>query len=158
MNARNHGQVATSVRLPMFHPGGGVAATQCHPSATRSWRGSAGGEHAGDRGRARRPTAHAELVVAVLQVPLDRADAQVQPGRDLLVAEAVGRELEDMVWLRHRRDAADPAPVGRSERLLLGAAVTALLLLPFVNLLAPILGAAAATHLIHRKELTRDAA
>src|SRR6187399_2670843 len=25
----------------------------------------------------------------------------------------VGRELEDMVWLRHRRNAADPPPVGR---------------------------------------------
>lgn len=69
----------------------------------------------------------------------------------------VGRELEDMVWLRHRKTAADPAPVGRGERFLLGGAVTALLALPLVNLLAPILGAAAATHLIHRKELPRDA-
>ncbi len=70
----------------------------------------------------------------------------------------VGRELEDMVWLRHRRNAADPAPVGRGERVLLGGAVTALLALPVVNLLAPILGAAAATHLIHRKEPSRNAA
>ena len=70
----------------------------------------------------------------------------------------VGRELEDMVWLRHRRNAADPAPVSRGERALLGGAVTALLALPFVNLVAPILGAAAATHLIHRKELSRNAA
>lgn len=70
----------------------------------------------------------------------------------------VGRELEDMVWLRHRRNTAEPAPVARGERLLLGGVVTALLTLPVVNLLAPILGAAAATHLIHRKELSRDAA
>ena len=70
----------------------------------------------------------------------------------------VGRELEDMVWLRHRRDAADPAPVGRGERWMLGAAVTAMLSLPFVNLVAPILGAAAATHLIHRKDTARDPA
>ena len=70
----------------------------------------------------------------------------------------VGRELEDMVWLRHRQGAADPAPVSRGERALLGGAVTALLALPFVNLVAPILGAAAATHLIHRKELSRNAA
>jgi len=69
----------------------------------------------------------------------------------------VGRELQDMVWLRHRRDAADPAPVGRGERFMLGGAVTALLSLPFVNLIAPILGAAAATHLIHRKDIPRDA-
>ena len=70
----------------------------------------------------------------------------------------VGRELQDMVWLRHRKDAKDPAPVGRSERVLLGGAVTALLALPFVNLIAPILGAAAATHMIHRKDLTSNAA
>jgi CysZ protein len=70
----------------------------------------------------------------------------------------VGRELEDMVWLRHRRGAAELAPVARGERALLGGAVTALLSLPFVNLVAPILGAAAATHLIHRKEPARDTA
>jgi len=70
----------------------------------------------------------------------------------LVNAVLVGRELQEMVWLRHRRDAADPAPVGRSERLLLGGVVAALLALPFVNLLAPLLGAAAATHLIHRRE------
>jgi uncharacterized protein involved in cysteine biosynthesis len=70
----------------------------------------------------------------------------------------VGRELEDMVWLRHRKDPADRAPIGRGERLMLGGAVTALLSLPLVNLVAPILGAAAATHLIHRKDMPRDAA
>ena len=67
-------------------------------------------------------------------------------------AVLLGRELQDMVWLRHRRDAADPAPVGRAERFMLGGAVAALLALPGVNLIAPILGAAAATHLIHRKD------
>lgn len=67
-------------------------------------------------------------------------------------AALVGRELQDMVWLRHRQGKADPAPVGRAERFVLGGAVAALLALPFVNLLAPILGAAAATHLIHRKD------
>jgi uncharacterized protein involved in cysteine biosynthesis len=70
----------------------------------------------------------------------------------------VGRELEDMVWLRHRRAPGEPAPVARGERYLLGAAVTAMLALPVVNLLAPLLGAAAATHLIHRKDLPNDAA
>jgi uncharacterized protein involved in cysteine biosynthesis len=67
-------------------------------------------------------------------------------------AVLVGRELQEMVWLRHRRDASDPAPVRGIERFLLGGAVAAMLALPIVNLLAPILGAAAATHLIHRKE------
>jgi CysZ protein len=67
-------------------------------------------------------------------------------------AALVGRELQDMVWLRHRQDKTDPAPVGRAERFLLGGAVAAMLAVPFVNLIAPILGAAAAAHLIHRKE------
>jgi uncharacterized protein involved in cysteine biosynthesis len=70
----------------------------------------------------------------------------------LVNAVLLGRELEDMVWLRHRQGQDDPAPVGRSERFVLGGAVAALLALPVVNLLAPILGAAAATHLIHRKD------
>lgn len=69
----------------------------------------------------------------------------------LVNAVLVGRDLQDMVWLRHRRDKADPAPVGRAERFLLGSAVTALLAVPLVNFVAPLLGAAAATHLIHRK-------
>ena len=69
----------------------------------------------------------------------------------LVNAVLVGRELQDMVWLRHRRSKADPAPLGRAERFLLGSAVTALLAVPLVNFLAPLLGAAAATHLIHRK-------
>jgi uncharacterized protein involved in cysteine biosynthesis len=68
----------------------------------------------------------------------------------LVNAVLIGRELQDMVWLRHRRFRGDPAPTHRIERFLLGGAVAALLALPFVNFLAPMLGAAAATHLIHR--------
>lgn len=61
----------------------------------------------------------------------------------------LGRELMDMVWLRHRpsRDAAPP--LGGLTRLALGGIVAGMLLMPFVNLLAPVLGAAAATHLVH---------
>ena len=70
----------------------------------------------------------------------------------LVNAVLLGRELQDMVWLRHRRDSADRAQVSRVERFVLGGAVAGLLAVPFVNLLAPILGAAAATHLIHRKD------
>jgi uncharacterized protein involved in cysteine biosynthesis len=70
----------------------------------------------------------------------------------LVNAALLGCELQDMVWLRHRQDKADAAPVGRAERFALGGAVAAMLALPFVNLIAPILGAAAATHLIHRKD------
>ncbi len=70
----------------------------------------------------------------------------------LVNAVLLGRELQDMVWLRHRPTADAPAPLTTGARLVLGGAVTALLTVPFVNFLAPFLGAAAATHLIHRKE------
>lgn len=65
----------------------------------------------------------------------------------------LGRELTDMVWLRHRpsRDAA--SPLGRLTRFALGGIVAAMLLVPFVNLLAPVLGAAAATHLVHGRKV-----
>lgn len=63
----------------------------------------------------------------------------------------LGRELQDMVWLRHRRDAAEIAPLGQGRRFLLGGAIAALLMIPFLNLLAPVLGAASATHLVHRR-------
>lgn len=62
----------------------------------------------------------------------------------------LGRELQDMVWLRHRKDTHEIAPMGRSDRFLLGGAVAGLLMVPFVNLLAPVLGAASATHMVHR--------
>lgn len=63
----------------------------------------------------------------------------------------LGRELQDMVWLRHRRDTAEIAPLGQGRRFLLGGAIAALLMVPFLNLLAPVLGAASATHLVHRR-------
>ncbi|WP_305097632.1 EI24 domain-containing protein [Croceibacterium aestuarii] len=61
----------------------------------------------------------------------------------------LGRELVDMVWLRHRPTRETPAPVSRAERFLLGGAIAALMFVPFANLIAPVLGAAAATHLVH---------
>lgn len=67
----------------------------------------------------------------------------------LVNAVLLGRELTELVWLRHSQDAA--LPLGRGERFLLGAVVTALFTVPFVNLLAPVLGAAMAAHLVHRK-------
>lgn len=62
----------------------------------------------------------------------------------------LGRELTEMVWLRHREDSGDLVPVGGVTRFALGGIVAALLIVPFINLLAPVLGAAAATHLVHR--------
>jgi CysZ protein len=69
----------------------------------------------------------------------------------------LGRELMDMVWLRHRPSRQSPLPLRQDERLVLGGVVTALLAVPLVNFLAPFLGAAAATHLIHRKDTIRHA-
>jgi uncharacterized protein involved in cysteine biosynthesis len=63
----------------------------------------------------------------------------------------LGRDLGDMVASRHLDDAAmrgwRKATAGR--RWLLGLAVTGLFVVPLLNILAPILGAAMATHLFH---------
>jgi CysZ protein len=73
-------------------------------------------------------------------------------------AVLLGRELTDMVWLRHAHAPGEAAPISRVERFMLGGVIAALLLVPFVNLLSPILGAASATHLIHRKKGSAHAA
>jgi uncharacterized protein involved in cysteine biosynthesis len=62
----------------------------------------------------------------------------------------LGRELTDMAWLRHCGQEPRANPVPRYQRLVLGACVAAIMLVPFANFLAPILGAAAGTHLTHR--------
>jgi len=94
------------------------------------------------------------LAINLLVLPLALALLATGIGTALLFwlvnAVLVGRELADMVWLRHRR-AAERAPIGRGERFVLGGVVAAMLALPLVNFLAPVLGAAAATHLLHRK-------
>jgi CysZ protein len=65
----------------------------------------------------------------------------------------LGRDLGDMVAVRHlprgelpgwRRDTRVP-------RFVLGLGIAALLLVPVLGLLAPVLGAALATHLFHRR-------
>lgn len=71
----------------------------------------------------------------------------------LVNALLIGRELADMVWLRHAHAHPGLHPVGRGERFALGAVIAALFAVPFVALLAPVLGAAAAAHLVHRKTL-----
>lgn len=67
-------------------------------------------------------------------------------------AGLLGRELQDMVWLRHRASSQDAPPLGALTRLALGGIVAAMLLVPLLNLLAPVLGAAAATHLVHSRK------
>ena len=70
-------------------------------------------------------------------------------------AVLLGRELMDMVWLRHRPLSDSDAPLGAGTRFALGGVVAALLIVPFVNFLAPVIGAAAATHLVHRSRRMR---
>jgi len=65
-------------------------------------------------------------------------------------AVLLGRELTEMVWLRHAQTGNAPLPLSGLERFVLGALVVLGLSVPFANLLAPVLGAATATHLVHR--------
>ena len=95
------------------------------------------------------------LGVNALALPVALLSAPTGFGPPLVFALAnswlVGRELQDMVWLRHRRDAGDAMPLSAPLRLLLGAVVTVLLMVPVAGLIAPVIGAASATHLVHRR-------
>lgn len=76
----------------------------------------------------------------------------------LVNAVLLGRELQDMAWLRHKVRPDEAPPLSGMTRLALGGAVAALFAVPFANLLAPVVGAAAATHLVHsRKDRYPDA-
>ncbi len=66
-------------------------------------------------------------------------------------AVLLGRELTDMPWLRHCADGAADCPIGPSDRFVLGGAVAAMMMVPFVNILAPVLGAAGATFLVNSR-------
>ncbi|WP_299195882.1 EI24 domain-containing protein [uncultured Erythrobacter sp.] len=76
----------------------------------------------------------------------------------LVNAWLLGRELTDMAWLRHCQGDIAGNPVARSDRFILGAIVAAMLMVPFVGFIAPILGAAAGTHLTHRAIAAREGA
>lgn len=77
----------------------------------------------------------------------------IGPALVLLAINAVllGRELTDMAWLRHCRGEEANSPVPRGERVLLGVVIAGLMLIPLANLIAPIIGAAAGTHLVLRR-------
>ena len=67
----------------------------------------------------------------------------------LLVNMAVlGRDLEAMVLARH----PGMAPLSARDRNLLGLVASALFMVPVVNLLAPVLGAAMAVHMLHGRD------
>lgn len=86
---------------------------------------------------------------AALPVALILLFTAIGPAVVFLLVNAVllGRELTDMPWFRHRADRAQRSPVGRMERLALGVSIAGLMLVPVANLLAPVVGAAAGTHL-----------
>ncbi len=64
----------------------------------------------------------------------------------------LGRDLGEMVALRHIDRSAMRQWLGntRWDRALLGLAVTGAFMVPLLNFLAPIIGAAMATHLFHK--------
>lgn len=74
----------------------------------------------------------------------------------LVNAWLLGRDLGDMVAARHMPGDKLPAWRRRTgiRRFLLGAAGTGMFLVPILNLAAPVLGAAMATHLFHRGRKT----
>ena len=66
----------------------------------------------------------------------------------------LGRELTEMVALRHRATGNATSFSGSGAgRGALGGITAALLAVPFVNLIAPVLSAGAATHLVHRNRI-----
>ena len=64
----------------------------------------------------------------------------------LVNALLLGRDLEDMLVARHGRARGT---IGKMPRLLLGLLGTAGMLVPFFNLLVPVLATAMAVHLVH---------
>lgn len=83
----------------------------------------------------------------------------IGPGLVFLAVNAVllGRECTDMAWLRHCRGAENANPVSRPEQVLLGGTVAGMMLVPLLNLLAPVIGAAAGTHLVLRRLTPEEA-
>ncbi|GAA0478974.1 EI24 domain-containing protein [Parasphingorhabdus litoris] len=70
----------------------------------------------------------------------------------------IGRDLQDMVAARHVENIAvldDRWRLSKLTRFGLGLAIALLMAVPFVNFLAPVLGAAMATHLVHRADANR---
>lgn len=74
----------------------------------------------------------------------------------------LGRDLEQMVIARHvdvkelKTDLGQQWHLRKLTRLLLGVGATLMFVVPFANLLAPVLGAAMATHLIHKRAQNRE--
>ncbi len=71
----------------------------------------------------------------------------------LVNALLLGRDLGEMVAVRHLDPAARASwlRATRLQRLILGGIATGLFLIPLINLIAPVIGAAMATHLFHAR-------
>jgi CysZ protein len=69
----------------------------------------------------------------------------------LVNALLLGRDLEDMLALRH---GPKLAAMGKVNRLLLGLVGTAGMLVPFVNLLVPVVAVAMAVHMAHKRQIS----
>jgi uncharacterized protein involved in cysteine biosynthesis len=84
----------------------------------------------------------------------------IGPGLVFLGLNAVllGREFTDMAWLRHCAGNERGNPVGAGERVLLGGVIAAMMVVPVLNLIAPLIGAAAGAHLVLRRLTAEGAA
>lgn len=67
----------------------------------------------------------------------------------LVNALLLGRDLEDMLGFRHGRAHKH---MRKADRLILGAAGTAGMMIPFVNLLVPVIATSMAVHLMHGED------
>lgn len=98
------------------------------------------------------------VLVNLLALPVYLALLVTGIGAPLLFlavnAWLLGRDLGDTVAARHMAAAALPAWRARTRggRALLGLAAATLFVIPGLNLLAPVLGAAMATHWFHRSK------
>ena len=88
------------------------------------------------------------IPVALLLIPTGIGPALAFFGANAIL---LGRELTDMAWLRQPRGNAQRSPAKALERIGLGGAIAGLMLVPGVNLLAPVIGVASGTHLVHRR-------
>lgn len=70
----------------------------------------------------------------------------------LINALLLGRDLEDMLIARHGKAQGS---IAKLPRLLLGVLGTAGMLIPFVNLLVPVIATAMAVHMVHGKGTIR---
>ena len=90
------------------------------------------------------------IAQAIVPTLRDWAGSDTAPMLFLAVnAVLVGRDLDEMVAARHPH--LVHAAASRTSRFVLGLVANLLLLVPLVNLLAPIIAAAMATHLFHQR-------